>query len=1195
MKLAKKVLSVVLAVAIALGAFAVAASANGSPDAPKQAKVWLTGSVGSAVWSSNSKVTLTKGDESEAGGTLEVQPGDHVFVYLYATNNYYVHTFQANLFYSAELIDGYEDYFAQRPSSSTFSAANQKKVHIWNSNNEWAASQGTSYSAQNFWTNQADAFNTDVEQNWPTDAEGNNLFDISEWKFNRLNNLVSENSGWTNIWEDDENHLIMMTLKVPETAAAGDTFYVTIPEGTEQRADKPKGALRLYENGICADCEEPCEVVDTNAALYPNFKYGDETLYWDLSEATLTLQVPGESTPTIDYAELEAKLTEAGNLLAAGNLTKTSVATLNAAIEVGNSALTSEDQDTVDAAVDTLTDAIAAAKTLADFAALNEALSEYADLTAADWTDASWADVAAAYEVAAAIDQEEESDQDKVDAAANDLATAIDNLVAALVYTDLEAKYNEVKDTDTSIYTDETAGAFNSALAVAENLVTNKNAADQNEIDNALANLTSTHGALTEKDADYDELTAAKDAFLALDEKDWTTDSYAAAKAAYEAACAVAEGLKISQQSVIDAAADELNAKIGALVPAGSASYTALEDAITAAKALVEEHYTTDSWTAIATALEAAEKVDRNLTANDQAIVDKATEALVNAMNAKVEADADYSAVELAKAAAAAKVAENDEGTLRYTDASIDAINGAVAAVVEGLKKKDQAVVDGYATAINNAIGAAEYRPYDYTDIQAKIDEFNGLNRDDYKHDTYDAVADAIAALNMNYTHEQYAAAKVQEYNFNTTYAALTAADAADYDDVNLAIDEFEEKIAAADYEQAGIDAVNAIIDAIDWDLNENKQDVVDEYAAAIREATDALVEVVVEYADYSRIDAALETIEGLNKDEYTTTSWAAIDAALELVEGLAKDLIKEQQSEVDAVADALEAAIAGLKKLANLDELKAAIVEGDGYDPNVWTEETYSVLAKAVAEGRALMEKELSEDDQEAVDKATENIKDAISKMVRKPVLSSISAINWTPSEDTHNTFDVVVNGRMAMIQFIEVDGGTRTYDRYNKNVTIVSYNAAGEEVNSLSRDVAYEIWTINTNLIGPEVKARAKYLEGNSYTWEAETYNFTVEVLEPVIDAEIRSITPAATAGKKGAVATTVVVGPDAQGIRFVMDNGTTTTYYADKAAVLENGDLEFTGNAWANNDGLNTIIVKVRVNNAWVEAGTVEYTVE
>lgn len=45
MKIAKKVLSVLLAIALVLGTFAVAASANGNPDtASHQIKYWLTAS-----------------------------------------------------------------------------------------------------------------------------------------------------------------------------------------------------------------------------------------------------------------------------------------------------------------------------------------------------------------------------------------------------------------------------------------------------------------------------------------------------------------------------------------------------------------------------------------------------------------------------------------------------------------------------------------------------------------------------------------------------------------------------------------------------------------------------------------------------------------------------------------------------------------------------------------------------------------------------------------------------------------------------------------------------------------------------------------------------------------------------------------------------------------------------------------------
>ena len=59
--------------------------------------------------------------------------------------------------------------------------------------------------------------------------------------------------------------------------------------------------------------------------------------------------------------------------------------------------------------------------------------------------------------------------------------------------------------------------------------------------------------------------------------------------------------------------------------------------------------------------------------------------------------------------------------------------------------------------------------------------------------------------------------------------------------------------------------------------------------------------------------------------------------------------------------------------------------------------------------------------------------------------------------------------------------------------------------------------------------------------------------------------------------------------------MDNNTTCTYYADKATVLENGDLQFVGNAWMNNDGMNVVVVKVLLNGVWSEIGYVYYTVE
>ncbi len=1191
MKLAKKVLSVVLALVLALSAFAVVGSANGDPDtAEYQAKIWLTASVGSATWTTNSKVTIEEGDESDPGATIEAQPGDTVFIRLYVTNNYYVHSFQTNLFYSSDLIDAAEIYAEQRGKAIT--TANLKKIHIWNEDHYWVGLQGTSYSAQNAWSLQsADAYYLD--ENWPTDDEGNWLFNKDEWKWNRINNLATEGVGETCIWDDEDNHIIMMPVTIPKDAAAGSTYYVTVPEGLEQRSAKRYGMTRLYEIGIADGEDEPCDVVDAQAQLTPNMQYADDNQYFDYSEATITIKIPGASEPELDYTNIDAAL-DAASKVDRSNKTDASLAELDKEInEATEARLNATEQAALETAATELNAAIANLKVKANYDELTAQITRYEAITDSSiYPAADWATATEKYNDAKAVDTDlTADDQATIDAAATALKNALDAL-AALDYSAIEAKYNELAGKDVANYTDDTVARFNAALAAAKALVDNKNAANQGEIDAAYNELVAADAALALKAADYTAIKAAMAKFEALTAAEWTSASYAAAKAKYDVADAIAEGLDITAQPEITAAAEALEAAITALVPATGADYNAINAAKAEFEALVEEYYTDDSYAAAKAAYDAACEVPADLTSEQQGQIDAAAAALKAALGDLVEADADYSAVIAAKAAAAAKVAENDEGTLRYTDASIEAINNAVAAVVDGLKKKDQETVNGYAAAINAAIAAAEYRPYDYSKILAHIEAIEANDADYYVAAEYAAYLEAKNGINWDYTHEQYGLAKLQENKFLKVTVAV--AGPADYSDVEAAEAAFEAKKAAANYTADSIAAVQAEIDKVDWDLNVNHQDEVDAFAAAINAAIDKMVEEVVEYVDYTRIDNAIAAAKALDADLYTGASYHEVTTALYTAESISRDLTISQQEFVDDVAKTLEDAIAALEKKADYSALDAAILEAGTYDENAWTADTWADVEAALAAADEI-DRELGEKSQKVIDDAAAAILAALEALEAKEVVSSISTINWTPSEDTHNTFSVAVTGRMSMIQFIEMDGGTRTYDRYNKNVTIVSYNAAGEEVNSLSRDVAYEIWTINTNLIGPEVKARTKYLEGTSYKWETETYNFTVETLAPTFDADVRSITPAATSGKKGAVATTVVVGPDAQGVRFVMDNGTTTTYYADKATVLDNGDLQFVGNAWANNEGLNTIVVKVRVNNAWVEAGTVEYTVE
>ncbi len=1212
MKIAKKVLSVILAVIMALGVFAVAASANGNPDtAEYQAKIWLTGTVGEAKWTSNTAVKMTERTDEVTGanyndlvagsttdGTLEAQPGDTIFVRLYLTNNYYVHTFQTNVFFSSGLIDAAENYAQQRPGKE-MGTAQLKKVHVWNTDHYWVSIHGIAYAAYNAWTLQAPGTYYDIGQNWPTDDAGNNLFNTEDWKWNRFNNLSTEFGGETCIFDDsidaESTYLFMMPVFIPEDAAPGSVYYVSIPEGLERRTAKRAGATLLTEIGIAEGEDAPCEIVDTAAQLTPNMNYADDNQYFDYSQSTLKIVIPGEAEPEISYADLQAKYDEVADTDLTNKVTADKVAAFETALNLAATMLADKNaasQNDVDTLTATLTDAYKALKDKANYASLDAAIADYESKTASDWTADSWAAAADAYVAAINVNSELSSDeQATVDNAANALAAALAALKPNLSYTALQAYVDEVADTDTSIYTDDTALAFTTALAAANNILAN-GADAQADIDNAKTALETAYKALTEKDADYTALNAAKLAYEGKTAADWTKATWDAATAAYNAALAVPAGLKITAQATVTAAAENLEKALAALEPVGAADYDNLDAAIADYESETAAWYTSTTWAAATTAYNAAKAVARDLTDNDQAIIDEKADALVNALNALEEAPANYNAVNTAVTALTAKIAESDEGTPRYSDAYIAAANAAMSAVDYNLMAKNQATVDGYAAELNALLAAPEYRAYDYTALNAKIAEWQAMNEKDYTADSWAAVEAKYADLIMDYTFANYAAAKLQEIQFKNIVNALAHAGAGDYTAVYEAIEAFEDKIAAAEYTEASIAAVDAIIDAINWDLNENYADEIAAYAAAIIEATANLVPV--EYADYDALDAAIEAAAGYAADAYTAASYAALEAAVAAGNDVARDLLAEDQAIVTAAAQAITDAINALAKKADYTALNDALAAAAGYNKNAYTAASWAALEAAVEAGKAV-DADLSEDDQAIIADAAAAIMDAIAKLEAKEVISSVTNITYEKSLDTHNTFTVTVDGRPAMIQYIEMDGGTRTYDRYNKNVSIVSYDAAGNEVNPLSRDLAYEVWTINTNLIGPDVRVRAKYLEGASYIWDKVSYDFTLELLEPEYDADVRSITPAATSGKKGAVTTVVVVGPDAQSLRFVMADGSTTTYAASKATVLENGDLEFTGKAWMNNVGLNTITVQAKIAGKWTTVGTFDYTVE
>ena len=135
----------------------------------------------------------------------------------------------------------------------------------------------------------------------------------------------------------------------------------------------------------------------------------------------------------------------------------------------------------------------------------------------------------------------------------------------------------------------------------------------------------------------------------------------------------------------------------------------------------------------------------------------------------------------------------------------------------------------------------------------------------------------------------------------------------ADYSAVDAAIAKAN-ALKKDDYKD--FSAVEAAVNAVVRDKNITEQSEVDAMAQAIEDAITALQ---YKDADYTKVDEAIAKAKALNKDDYK--DFSAVEAA---VNAVVRDKNITEQSEVDAMAKAIESAIAALeKKQASAETLK--------------------------------------------------------------------------------------------------------------------------------------------------------------------------------------------------------------------------------------------------------------------------------
>lgn len=145
------------------------------------------------------------------------------------------------------------------------------------------------------------------------------------------------------------------------------------------------------------------------------------------------------------------------------------------------------------------------------------------------------------------------------------------------------------------------------------------------------------------------------------------------------------------------------------------------------------------------------------------------------------------------------------------------------------------------------------------------------------------------------------------------------------------------------------------------------------------------------------------------------------------------------------------------------------------------------------------------------------------------------------TPNYGGKQDYSIKVAGKADKVRIVYANGASRTYARTNSNVTIKSYDADGNEVYANSTNLAYEIWTVNVNLVAGEYVVKAKF--DNEWS-DGNSYSVTIDS-KPSTTVSVTDVTV-----NNGSV--DITVDGKAQKVRIVYANGATRTFDRDDANV-------------------------------------------
>ncbi|MCR0274437.1 CAP domain-containing protein [[Clostridium] innocuum] len=570
-----------------------------------------------------------------------------------------------------------------------------------------------------------------------------------------------------------------------------------------------------------------------------------------------------------DVSVLNQKITDA-NAIDQDKYTDASLVDFNK--ELGKASELVKDlnvkQEQVDLQVTALTDALNSlvAYVAPNMDAINQAITNAEAVNEDDWSTSSYQSMKEKLDNAKEIIVKKKVTQKEIDQAKDELVSAYNALSVDL--SDLNKTLSNAKNYQEVNYTLDSFKVLQDAITQTENFL--KNTHTQAEINSEVASLNSAIDQLVLfKEADKTALVNAIDQAKALKENEYTPNSYVGLKDAITNAETV--------NNTYRATVEEIQTAINTLETAKAnlvkrASTTALNQAITEAKAKYDAGYTTASIDALKQAVADAEALLSNANAT-QSDVDAKTNAITQAIADLIKLGDKTALSNLIDELEALK--ESDYTPVSWVSASL----GSVIDDAKAIRDKTEATETEVNTALDALTNAKAklVKKADITELETEITNAKAEVSKGYTTQSISDLNDAITTAETVKNNPNASATEV-----TNALTALKNAISSLRVDVSSLVSEIN-TAKAVDTTGKKPSTITALNDAIKEaeTIKDNASITFEQMNQMIQKLKNA-VNGLQDVTDVSALQAKVNEVKALNKADYTSDSYAQLETVLQ-------------------------------------------------------------------------------------------------------------------------------------------------------------------------------------------------------------------------------------------------------------------------------------------------------------------------